>query len=196
VRRWCRLLAHHAIEADPDDLALPRPARPWQLPDRAVVVHPGAAAPARRWPAERFARVVAHLGRRGHPVLLTGSTDERPLCEDVARRATHLGGQDVHVRAGTTTPAALAALVAHADLVVCNDTGVAHLASAFATPSVVLFGPTPPSTWGPPASGPHTALWTGTVGDPHGEHLDPALAALDVATVLAAVDARLAGVPA
>src|SRR5207237_79615 len=32
---------------------------------------------------------------------------------------------------------------------VCGDTGVAHLATALGTPSVLLFGPVPPSRWGP-----------------------------------------------
>ena len=45
----------------------------------------------------------------------------------------------------------LAALVAHARLVLAPDTGVAHLATAYGTPSVVLFGPVPARHWGPPA---------------------------------------------
>jgi ADP-heptose:LPS heptosyltransferase len=82
----------------------------------------------------------------------------------------------------------LAALVADARLVVSGDTGIAHLATAFVTPSVVLFGPTPPFTWGPPGSGPHVALWAGRLGDPHGQTIDPGLLAITVDDVLAAVD--------
>ncbi|MDT3400899.1 glycosyltransferase family 9 protein, partial [Streptomyces sp. B1866] len=52
--RWCRLLTWHGIPADPADLRLPPPAQPVPAPG-AVVLHPGADAAARRWPAERFA---------------------------------------------------------------------------------------------------------------------------------------------
>ena len=59
---------------------------------------------------------------------------------------------------------ALAALVAGARRVLCADTGVAHLATALGTPSVVLFGPTSPARWGPPR-GP--AAPPRAVGRPH-----------------------------
>ena len=53
---------------------------------------------------------------------------------------------------------------------------VAHLATAYGTPSVLLFGPTAPSRWGPPADGPHEVLWCGDgTGDPWGDEPDPAL---------------------
>lgn len=87
--------------------------------------------------------------------------------------------------------AELAAVVAGARLVVCGDTGVAHLATAYRTPSVLLFGPMSPARWGP-RSGPHTVLWKGDGrGDPHGERPDPALLALRTDDVLAAARVRL-----
>jgi ADP-heptose:LPS heptosyltransferase len=49
--------------------------------------------------------------------------------------------------------------------VICGDTGVAHLATAYGTPSVVLFGPMPPALWGPPPERrQHLVLWRGTGG--------------------------------
>jgi ADP-heptose:LPS heptosyltransferase len=63
------------------------------------------------------------------------------------------------------------------------------MATALATPSVVLFGPTPPVEWGPPAGGRHVALWAGRSGDPHGSRTDPGLLDIPVAAVLAALDA-------
>jgi ADP-heptose:LPS heptosyltransferase len=85
------------------------------------------------------------------------------------------------VVAGRTSLADLVALVASARLVVSGDTGVSHLASAFARPSVTLFGPVPPAEWGPPHEPRHQVLWAGRPGyrgDPHGLELDPALAAI------------------
>jgi ADP-heptose:LPS heptosyltransferase len=102
------------------------------------------------------------------------------------------GLPDGSVLAGRTDLTTLAALVAAADLVVCGDTGVAHLASAYRTPSVVMFGPVAPSRWGPPADGPHTVLWKGDgTGDPWGDDVDPALLALGVDEVVAAAELRL-----
>jgi ADP-heptose:LPS heptosyltransferase len=93
--------------------------------------------------------------------------------------------------AGLLSHAGLLALVGHARLLVCGDTGVAHVASATGTPSVVLFGPTAPSRWGPPVSPRHRVLWSGTRGDPHGAAPDPGLLAIDVDAVLVMVAEQL-----
>lgn len=83
----------------------------------------------------------------------------------------------------------LAAVVAAAGRIVCGDTGVAHLATALGTPSVVLFGPTPPLLWGPPADRPqHVALWSGNTGDPHARVPDAGLLAIGVEEVAAALE--------
>jgi hypothetical protein len=124
----------------------------------------------------------------GRTVVVTGTGDESALCADLVERA---GLPRVHDLSDRLDLSQLAALVAAARLVVCGDTGVAHLASAYGTPSVLLFGPTPPALWGPPTTGPHTVLWSGAAGDAQAETLDPALAALDVDRVLAAVEERL-----
>lgn len=185
--RWCAMLAAHGIPADPADLLLPAPA----TARGPVVVHPGAAFGSKRWPPDRFAAVAAALAGAGHHVVLTGSADERELAEAVARGAGLPAGR---VLAGRTGVAELADLVAGARLLVSGDTGVAHLATAFRTPSVVLFGPVPPRRWGPPP-GPHVAL-TGPVrrGDPFAPDPDPALLAVGVDAVLDAA-ARLLDTP-
>jgi ADP-heptose:LPS heptosyltransferase len=190
VARWCRLLEESGIPADPRDLLLEVPAA--EPPVRgAVVVHPGAAQRSRRWPAQRWGRVAAALAAAGHDVRLTGGPDERDLAEDVARLAG-LGADAV--LAGRTDLLGLSALVAAARLVVAPDTGVAHLATAFGTPSVVLFGPTPPALWGPPADRPqHHALWAGRAGDNFAAEPDAGLLELTVGQVLEAAQAALRG---
>jgi len=187
--RWCRLLAAHSVPADPGDLDLPLPPEPSPAPG-VVVVHPGAASASRRWPAERYAAVAAALRRAGHRVVVTGGPTERPLATQVAVRA---GLPADAVRAGRTGLLGLAALVARARLVLCGDTGVGHLATAYRTPSVLLFGPTPAAEWGPPPDrAQHVVLRPGAGRrNPHAAAPDPALLAVQVPEVLAAVTALL-----
>ncbi|WP_280418017.1 glycosyltransferase family 9 protein [Nocardia carnea] len=183
VDRWCRLLESHGIATDRDALRLPAP--PVPAPESgAVVIHPGAAYPARRWPPERFARVARTLNAAGRPVVITGSRAEVPLANSVAAQS---GLPASAVYAGRTDLLELAALVAEAELVICGDTGVGHLATAFGTPSVLLFGPTPPHTWGPPTTARHhIALWAGRTGDPHGDRPDSGLLMVPPERVLTA----------
>jgi ADP-heptose:LPS heptosyltransferase len=191
VARWCRLVEEGlGVTADRDalDLALP----PVEPPVRDVaVVHPGAAYPGRRWPPDRFAAVARHLADTGSDVRITGGPAEVELARSVAEAA---GLRDDAVLAGRTTSLELAAVVAAARVVVCGDTGVAHLATAYRRPSVVLFGPVSPALWGPPLragkqGAQHVVLWHGDgTGDPWGTELDPALAKVTVDEVLAALD--------
>lgn len=187
VDRWCGLLQWAGIPCDPDDLAI---ARPRGHPDRSgvVVIHPGAAFPARRWPPERFAAVAAALHADGHQVVITGDSGELDLAREVAGQAGLPGGA---VLAGSLGLLGLVALISDCRLLICGDTGVGHIATATGTPSVLLFGPTPPSRWGPRTSNAHVALWAGREGDPHGAEPDPGLLALTETDVLDAVGALL-----
>ncbi|MET0728726.1 MAG: glycosyltransferase family 9 protein [Acidimicrobiales bacterium] len=180
--RWCRLLSESGIYADPDDLLLPAPAAaPPAIAVGSTVIHPGASTASRRWPADRWAAVAAHLSTAGRTVVVTGDATEVGLAHEVARGA---GLPSEVVLAGVTGILGLLAVVGGASQVLCGDTGVAHVASALGTPSVVLFGPTPPLLWGPPASGPHTVLWSGRRGDPAAERPDAGLLDISVDDVL------------
>jgi ADP-heptose:LPS heptosyltransferase len=183
TRRWCRLLDEHGIRADASRVDIPRPqvgAPDWAR--GATIVHPGAASESRRWPAERFAAVARVEHEKGRTVLVTGDRAERAL----GRRVAALAGLPAEcVVAGETDLLRLARLVAGAGRVICGDTGVAHLATAFATPSVVLFGPTPPALWGPPPGRAwHRVLWAGRAGDPHADTPDPGLLEIPADAVL------------
>jgi ADP-heptose:LPS heptosyltransferase len=187
VERWTRLLTLEGIAADPTALELAKPTQDPIVPD-AVIVHPGASAEARRWPLNRFAEVARCLTLDGHQVVITGSAAEGPRCLEVAQLASL---DQSRVLAGRLDLGELAALVAGARLVLSGDTGIAHLATAYATPSVILFGPTSPRRWGPPAEGPFTVIWRGYTGDPHSRWVHPALLEIGSDEVLKAAEARL-----
>lgn len=192
--RWARMLQWHGISVDANDVSITVPC---QRPRTggATVIHVGASHGSRHWPVERFAAVARALQEMGASVVLTGDSNDAARSADVARLAGLHPAQDL---AGHLTLTDLAALAASARLVVSVDTGAAHLASAYGTPSVVLFGPAAPTQWGPPP-GPHVVLTEETLrrGDLFSSVPDPALlavlpgAVLDAATALyAAMDSR------
>ena len=190
VRRWCRLLSESGIAADPSALDLDVPGPHAAGAAGATLVHPGAAHPARRWPADRWAAVARAEVRAGRRVIITGDRSEAPLAQEVAARA---GLPPDVVLAGKTDVLDLARLVKAAGRVVCGDTGVAHLATALRTPSVVLFGPTAPERWGPPPGRPwHRVLWAGRTGAPNAARVDAGLLRITPSAVTAALD-ELAG---
>ncbi len=194
VARWCRLLEESGIRADPGDLDLAVPPAPPPV-RAATVVHPGTAAPGRRWPVDRFAAVAAQLSAWGHSVVVTGVASEVAAARSVAVRAGLPGDR---VLAGRLDLGHMAALVADARLVVCGDTGVGHLATAYRTPSVLLFGSMPPASWGPPAGRrEHRVIWHGDLAGRSAQDRQPhpALLAITVEEVLAAVGEVMGAAP-
>ncbi|SES20855.1 ADP-heptose:LPS heptosyltransferase [Lentzea xinjiangensis] len=179
VLRWCDLLERDGIRCDPDDLLLPEAGGR----TNRIVIHPGASTGARRWPAERYAAVAEALRRDGGEeldVVVTAGPGEL----DLARRITP------EPVAGSL--AELLDLVATARLVICGDTGVAHVATAYGTPSVLLFGPMSPRLWGP-RTGPHRVIWHGRTGDTFADEPDIGLLRITVGEVLDAVGGVLCG---
>ena len=159
-----------------------------------VVVHPGAAVPARAYPAERCAEVVDLLAARGHRVLVTGGPGERALTAEVAGRA----GVDL---GGALGLADLAAVLRDADAVVVGNTGPAHLAAAAGTAIVSLFAPVVPAArwapWGVPVEllGDQEAACRGSRARVCPVEGHPCLASVEPEAVVAAAE-RLMGVRA
>ncbi|WP_030106077.1 glycosyltransferase family 9 protein [Actinoalloteichus caeruleus] len=121
----------------------PPPVRTLVDSDPYVVMHPGASAPARRWPSWHWREAARRLALRGHRVVVTGGPGEIRLTREVAGdHATDLGGR-------TSFPQ-LSGLVLGASAVVVGNTGPAHLAAAHGTPVVSLFAPVVPARrWAP-----------------------------------------------
>jgi lipopolysaccharide heptosyltransferase II len=123
-------------------------------PDDLVVAMNVNASPLafeRRWERARFAALASRLSARfGAHIALTGTREERPY---VAGLLDELPGPAAVVNlAGELSFAELVALVDRAGLVVTNDSGPLHVASALDVPTVALFGPETPTRYGPLAS--------------------------------------------
>ncbi|MCP3903305.1 MAG: lipopolysaccharide heptosyltransferase II [Planctomycetes bacterium] len=105
-----------------------------------AVLNPGANDPAKRWPAERVARVADALrNRHGLRCVVSGSPGEHTVLEAVVAAAE----TDVeNLAARGITLGSLKGVVERAALMITNDTGPRHIAAALGTPTVALFGPT------------------------------------------------------
>lgn len=111
-----------------------------------VALNPGAAAPHRMWPAERFGQLARRLSERiGARILIVGGPREVELAEGIAREA------DVGAlcTAGKTSLLELAAVLDRCDTLVTGDTGPQHVGYALGKHVVALFGPANPQSTGP-----------------------------------------------
>ena len=120
------------------------------------VFAPGAEyGPAKRWPAAHFAELAAQLQR---PVVLLGSSKESALCAEIADQAnTTRQGACLDLSGRTSLDQALA-VIAAARAMVSNDSGLMHVAAAFGTPQVAVFGSSSPLHT-PPLSDKAHVIW-------------------------------------
>ncbi len=156
IQRLLRLIEALGVPTRGDALEFPITGAEWKelarlrvayglRPGEYVCVHPGARLATRRWLPERFAVVADALAMQGLRVVLTGTSEEQLLTQGVAR-AMHAGAIDL---CGQTSIGVLGALYAGARVLVCNDTGVSHIAAALCVPSVVVYCGSDPARWAP-----------------------------------------------
>jgi heptosyltransferase-2 len=120
------------------------------------VFAPGAEyGPAKRWPASHFANLAAQLTL---PVVLLGSGKESALCAEIAAQAdVRRPGACLDLSGRTSLDQALA-VIAAAKAMVSNDSGLMHVAAAFGTPQVAVFGSSSPLHT-PPLSDKAQVIW-------------------------------------
>ncbi|MBW4582126.1 MAG: glycosyltransferase family 9 protein [Tildeniella nuda ZEHNDER 1965/U140] len=156
VRRYLRLLSFLGIPAQGEALEFPLQEADYQALKAVdatynlrrgcyVCIHPGASVVERRWSPKQFAIVADALAQRGCQIVLTGTSEELPIAHAVAQL---MQAESLNL-AGCTTLGALAVLLKGSRLLVCNDTGISHLADALQVPSVVIFTASDPQRWAP-----------------------------------------------
>jgi lipopolysaccharide heptosyltransferase I len=106
-----------------------------------AVLMPGTNWPTKRWPVERFAELVTPLRERfGLATVVAGGRDVAEIASQIPATINAVNKTDLRQ---------LVALLERADLVIANDTGPMHIASAMGKPLVTIFGPTNPVRTGP-----------------------------------------------
>lgn len=123
----------------------------WPEGTLRLAVHPGAGKLQNIWPAERFASVVNALRARHRLSLVVV---EGPADADAVRAFEAIADVPATVVRGRSI-LDVAALLRRADLVLCNDTGVMHVAAAAGATVLAVFGPTDPFRWAPRNPGLH-----------------------------------------
>lgn len=143
-----RPLPRPRLSSTPEQQAAALAALEFEPPRRLVVFCPGAEyGPAKRWPARHFAALARVLADRGHSVWLLGSAKDR----DAAEAIQELAPGTCHNLCGLTSLAQAIDLIAMAELAICNDSGLMHVAAALDRPLVALYGSSSPG-FTPPLS--------------------------------------------
>ncbi|HZW21138.1 glycosyltransferase family 9 protein [Noviherbaspirillum sp.] len=136
-------------------------------PGSYICIHPGARIRDKCWPPARFAEVADALADEfGVKVVLTGSAKEADLTAAVAEHMRN----PARDTASPLSIGAMAALMSRARLLVCNDTGVSHIAAGLRLPSVVVFSKADMQRWAPLDQERHRCIW-----DPEGQRVALAL---------------------
>ncbi len=119
-----------------------------------AIIHPFAASKTKEWDLEKFARTAEFLKGRGLPTIVVGSEQQEKVLSDL----NSLSSATVHALT-ILTLSELTALTARARLFVGNDSGVAHIAAAVQTPSVVIFGSSNRDHWRPWTDAPNEVVF-------------------------------------
>jgi ADP-heptose:LPS heptosyltransferase len=131
-------------------------------------LHPGTRMRDKCWPPQRFAEVGDRLHDEfGLRAVITGSAQEADLAQAVAGQMHNRPA----LAAAPISIGAMAALMSRARLLICNDTGVSHIAAGLRLPSVVVFSKSSMERWAPLEAALHRCVW-----DPEG-HQTPAVIA-------------------
>ncbi|HEX5541521.1 MAG TPA: glycosyltransferase family 9 protein [Micromonospora sp.] len=142
-----------------------------------ALILPGASCAARRYPPDRLARVARLLVSSGLRVVVAGTAKEAEPVAAVTRECP----QAVSLVGQLEVPE-LAQVVAESCVVICNNSGGAHLANALGTPVVVLFSGTERVAQYRPRFGPAAVLNIDTDCSPCRQFVCPyALECLDIA---------------
>ncbi len=121
-----------------------------ERPEKIAVFCPGAEyGPAKRWPAKHFAALADALHERGHSVWLLGSPKDKAVGDEIIQLASPNAAP--RNLCGATSLTQAIDLIAAADFVVCNDSGLMHVAAALDRPLIAIYGSSSPG-FTPPLS--------------------------------------------
>lgn len=108
-------------------------------------VNPGLTMLSKRWPLDRWAKLAGHLAATGYHLVLTGTTADIPLCEELS---TKINQVHLQIVSGQLSLSQFGALCQKAALFIGGDTGAMHLATAVGCKTIAILGPSDPKRYG------------------------------------------------
>lgn len=137
-----------------DEIPIQRDVSRWQRLSNFALFHPSSAFATKQWPTENFARTAEFLAEKGIQTVAVASKSENAILENLKRESN----VPVLTFDNLTLPE-ITALAAEASLFVGNDSGIAHIAAAVGTPTVVVFGSSNRNHWRPWTDAPNEIVF-------------------------------------
>ncbi|CAA9533155.1 MAG: ADP-heptose--lipooligosaccharide heptosyltransferase II [uncultured Segetibacter sp.] len=166
IKRHLRLMEHLGVKSDSTDLEFPVTAEDEEdfekaqlpvQPGEYIIIHPGARSETRQWSPENFGAAADYCIKKGLRAVITGTKDEKEIVQKVLKSMRHKAIDAT----GKTTLGAVAVLIKNAHGLISNCTGVAHIAAALRTKSIVLTLHQEHGRWEPLNKTLHRAIgWT------------------------------------
>ncbi|MEO6050334.1 MAG: glycosyltransferase family 9 protein [Pyrinomonadaceae bacterium] len=126
----------------------------WTDDENFALFHPATLFATKQWSIENFARTAEFLAEKGLKAIAVASGDEARILEDLKRESN----APIQTFDDLTLPE-ITALASKARLFVGNDSGIAHIAAAVGTPTVVIFGSSNRSHWRPWTDAPNEIVF-------------------------------------
>ena len=126
----------------------------WQELSNFALLHPSSAFATKQWPTENFARTAEFLAEKGFQTVAVASKSENAILENLKRESN----VPVLTFDDLTLPE-ITALASKASIFVGNDSGIAHIAAAVQTPTVVIFGSSNRHHWRPWTDAPNEIVY-------------------------------------
>src|SRR5687768_13883862 len=134
---------HLAVTQKADDVINQRLAQGGLYDGDIALIHPATAFATKQWATQNFARVAEWLAERGLASVAVGAPEDREILKSLLEQAA------VPITSLDLSLPEVAALAARSRIFVGNDSGIAHIAAAVGTPSVVIFGSSNVAHWRP-----------------------------------------------
>ncbi|HEX2639820.1 MAG TPA: glycosyltransferase family 9 protein, partial [Pyrinomonadaceae bacterium] len=119
-----------------------------------ALIHPAAAFDTKQWATENFARTAEFLAEKGIDTVAIATGRERAVLDKLRSESK----VPITTLDNLSLPE-ITALASKACLFVGNDSGIAHIAAAVNTPSVVVFGSSDPNHWRPWTDAPNEVVY-------------------------------------